>query len=133
MNPNLVKVETDAPTAVMHRNAAAGFTKLREIVRASTGIDFLARCGDVFRPASFVSGKDGVANRSWHKTGRAFDYDQSHKSLIIVSEIIAGKQYFRTYLLCSDQTGKQGFKRHLRDYRGGSSNAWVFDFTAAAK
>jgi hypothetical protein len=129
----LVPVETDAPQSKMHRSAAAAFKRLRAIVRTGSGVDFLARCGDIFRNANFVSGKDGVANRSWHKTGRAFDYDQSNKALIIVSEPISGKQYFRTYLLCSDQTGRLGIKRPLRDMRGGVANAYVFDFTAAAQ
>jgi hypothetical protein len=133
MSSALVKVETDAPQAWMHRSAAAAFNQLRSVVRQESGVDFLARCGDIFRDAGFVSGKDGVANRSWHKTGRAFDYDQSSKALIIVSEVAAGKQFFRTYLLCSDQTGRLGVKRHLRDVRGGSSDSYVFDFTAAAQ
>jgi len=129
---NLVPVNTKAPTALMQKEAAAGFNALREAVKAGSGVDFLAVCGDVLRPANYVSKKDGVANRSWHKTGRAFDYDQTSKALILVSEIFRDKQYFRTYLLCKDQTGKQGVKKLLRDIRGGSSNAYVFDFTAAA-
>lgn len=131
----LVQVKTSTPDprmALMHKNAAPRFNKLRETVRAGSGIDFLAKCGDVLRPANFVSSKDGVANRSWHKTGRAFDYDQTSKALVIVSEIIGGKQFFRTWLICADQTGKQGVKKHLRDYRGGSTNSFVFDFSSAA-
>src|SRR5687768_5288191 len=110
----LVKINTKAPDARMHPDAAARFNKLREAVLKGSGIDFLARCGDVLRPANFKSTKDGVADRSWHKTGRAFDYDQTSKALIIVSEPRGGKQYFRTYLRCTDQTSKLGVRKTLR-------------------
>ncbi|MEK7854574.1 MAG: hypothetical protein AAB288_00665, partial [Acidobacteriota bacterium] len=133
MSKVLVKVNTSAGDARMHRNAAPRFNQLRRTVFEHTGVDFLAVCGDVLRPTGFISNKDGVANRSWHKTGRAFDYDQTSKALVIVSEISSGKQFFRTWLLCSDQSGKFGVKRNLRDYRGGSTNSYVFDFTAAAE
>lgn len=113
-------------------DAAKAFESLRQVVKDGSGVDFLAICGDVSRPAGFTSTKDGVANRSWHKTGRAFDYDQNNKALVIVSEPNAGKQYFRTYLICADQSGKQGTKRTLKDYRGFTVNKYVFDFTEAA-
>jgi hypothetical protein len=129
----LVKISAAAPTPMLHRKAAEAFERLRRVVRDGAGFDFLAKLGDALRPANFVSDKDGVANRSWHKTGRAFDYDQTSSRLVLVSEPKGGKQYFRTYLVCTDQTGKLGVKRSLRDIRGGSVNAYVFDFTAAAE
>ncbi len=133
MSTVLVKVNTSAGDARMHRNAAPRFNRLRRTVLEHSGVDFLAVCGDVLRPAGYKSTKDGVADRSWHKTGRAFDYDQTSPALVIVSEPKAGKQYFRTYLRCADQSGKLGVKKTLRDYRGGSTNAYVFDLTAAAE
>lgn len=129
----LVKISAKAPTATMHADVALLFETLRERVRKGSGVDFLAVCGDVSRPAGFVSTKDGVANRSWHKTGRAFDYDQTSKSLVIVSEPKNGKQFFRTYLVCADQNGLQGIKLTLKDYRGHTKTAFVYDFTAAAE
>ena len=129
----LVNISAAAPSPKLHRTAAVAFEQLRKTTLEGSGIDFLARLGDALRPADFVSSKDGVANRSWHKTGRAFDYDQTCSRLIIVSEPRAGKQYFRTFLLCSDQTGRIGVKKTLRDYRGGSTSGYVFDFTAAAE
>lgn len=131
----LVSVKTSTPDprmALMHPNAASRFNKLRDAVRLGSGVDFLAKCGDVLRSAGFVSNKDGVANRSWHKTGRAFDYDQESKSLLIQSEIIGGKQYFRTFLLCADQSGKLGSLKTVRDMRRFAKTAYVFDFTDAA-
>ena len=133
MTIKLVKISASAPTPMMHPAAAAVFEKLRVIVREGSGIDFLAKCGDVLRPADFTSTKDGVATRSWHKTGRAFDYDQTNKSLVIVSEPKAGKQFFRTWLYCKPQDGSKGVKKTVRDYRGGSASGYLFDFTAAAE
>jgi len=134
MSDVLVNVPVKAPTPIMHFEAAAAFNKLRQIVKDGSGVDFLAVCGDIFRPASFKSSKDGVAMRSWHKTGRAFDYDQASPAFILTSEIKGGKQYFRTYLKCADQTGKQGIKGQTKDFfRKFTFLGYVFDFTAAAE
>lgn len=132
--PVLVKLQNvKAPDARMHKNAASAFGRLRADVLAGSGFDFLGTLGDVFRPENFKSSKDGVADRSWHKTGRAFDYDQTSKALVLVAETKGGKQYWRTWLRCAKQDGSQGEKRTLRDTRGGSSSGWHFDFTAAAE
>lgn len=134
MSDILVKVPVQAPTPLMHVEAAEAFNKLRQIVKDGSGVDFLAVCGDIFRPASFRSSKDGVAMRSWHKTGRAFDYDQASSAFILTSEVKGGKQYFRTYLKCADQTGKQGIKGQTKDFfRKFTFLGYVFDFTAAAE
>ena len=94
MMANMVKADTSAGDPRMHPKAAARFNKLRRTVSENSGVDFLAKCGDVLRPANYKSTKDGVADRSWHKTGRAFDYDQTSKALVIVSEPVGGKQFF---------------------------------------
>lgn len=129
----LVNVNTNAPMPLMHPNAADKFNQLRQIVFIGSGVDFLAVCGDVCRAANFVSQKDGVANRSWHKTGRAFDYDQNSKALVIVKELRNGKQYFRTYLKCAKQDGSLGTKLSVLDFRGFTVTAYLFDFTEAAE
>ncbi len=132
-NEILVRVDVQAPTPLMHRDAAKVFDTLRSEVIEKAGFDFLAKCGDIFRPAGFTSSKDGVANRSWHKTGRAFDYDQESKQLLIISEPAGGKQFFRTYLVCAKQDGSLGSQKTLRDVRGFVRAAYVFDFTQAAE
>lgn len=129
----LVRLDVKAPTPLMHRDAAVKFELLRGQVKAEAGFDFLAKCGDISRPANFTSSKDGVANRSWHKTGRAFDYDQESKNLVIVSEPHGGKQFFRTFLACAVQDGTLGVKKTLTDIRGFTRASFVFDFTAAAE
>lgn len=129
----LVPISTKAGDARMVPKAAAAFEALRKAVLNGSGVDFLSKCGDVLRPPGFRSNKDGVAMRSWHKTGRAFDYDQTSPALIIVEEPKSGKTYFHTYLRCADQSGRYGRHRLLRDYRGGSSSCYVYDFTLAAE
>lgn len=133
MSEVLVRLNVTAPTPKMHFRAAERYNQLRNTVAAGAGFDFLARCGDMLRAANFVSSKDGVANRSWHKTGRAFDYDQESNALVIVAETIGGKQFFRTYLKCARQDGTLGKKLSVRDMRGFTVNAYLFDFTAAAE
>lgn len=126
----LVEVNTKAPMPLMHPDAAERFNNLRQYVLDGSGVDFLAICGDVCRAANFVSNKDGVANRSWHKTGRAFDYDQNNKALVLVSEIINGKQYFITYL---KTVGNKGELLNLVDYKGNHVSGYFFNFTKAAE
>jgi hypothetical protein len=132
-NPVLVRLDVIAPTPLMHFKAAEKYSQLRNEVKLSAGFDFLGRCGDIYRQPNFVSSKDGVATRSWHKTGRAFDYDQSSPALVLVSEIIGGKQYFRTYLKCEKQDGTLGRRFAVKDVRGFAVNAYLFDFTEAAE
>jgi Putative peptidoglycan binding domain len=134
MSSILVPMNVKAPTPQLHFKVAELYNRLRGIVNAGAGFDFLAKCGEMLRPAKFVSKKDGVANRSWHKTGRAFDYDQECQKLLIVSEIGWNrKQFFRTFLICAKQDGSLGNKRTLRDMRGFTKTAFVFDFTEAAE
>jgi hypothetical protein len=130
---DLVKLEgVTAPQPWMRPHVAEAYKKLRNRIAVEAGFDFLARCGDVYRDPGFTSKKDGVANRSWHKTGRVFDYDQTSKALVIVSEPKAGKQYFRTYLKCTKQDGTQGTLLSKKDIRGYTVKAYMVDFTAIA-
>lgn len=129
----LKRVNTRAPTPLMVPAAAVRFNRLRRLVFEKSGIDFLSRCGDVSRIGSRHTRKNGVSLRSWHRTGRAFDYDQTNEALVIVPEVVENRQYFRTYLECVDQTGNLGEKVRLDDYRGWVVDAYVFDFTSAAE
>lgn len=130
----LVKlIGVSAPKPSMHFKAAEKYNQLRNEVLKKSGVDFLAKCGDILRAANFVSNKDGVATRSWHKTGRAFDYDQESRNLVIAPEIIGGKQFFRTYLKCAVQDGSLGKKLTVKTMNGSSVTAFLFDFTKAAE
>lgn len=124
---NLVKISTAAGMPYMHKDVAPRFEQLRKTVLDRTGIDFLAKCADVMRAADLHSKKSGVAERSWHKTGRAFDYDQTSNALVIVSEPIGGKQFFRTYLKTP-----LGVPTRVRDIRGFVASGLMVDFTQLA-
>jgi hypothetical protein len=126
----LVRVSAKAPSPLMNAKVAPHFEALRKEVYEASGVDFLAVCGDIHRPASLRSNKDGVAFKSNHKTGRAIDYDQNNRALVIVSEPIGGKQFFRTYLKCANYS--LGEIKYLEDYRGYNCNTAVIDFTALA-
>ena len=130
---SLVTISTKAPLALLVSTVAPNFEKLRLAVRERSGIDFLAKCGDVFRDAGFVSSKDGVANRSNHKTGRAFDYDQTSPHILIEKEVIGNKMFFRTFIKCSKQDGSLGTRRKINDLRGYSYNGYSVDFTKIAE
>lgn len=113
------------------------FIALRDLVHIKTGHDFLAVCGDMLRTADFVSTKKGVANRSWHKTGRAFDYNQDDKHYVIEPERIDGRIYFRTWLLCDEEKdlGGEDISGHLIWQKGTLAKPAAgryFDFTEAA-
>lgn len=129
---NLLPINTQAPDSRMHEDVAGNFNALRQSVLSLSGVDFLAKCGDVLRPAGFQSAKPGVANRSWHKTGRAFDYDQENAALMIQAETANGQQFFRTFLKCSPQDGSLGESRRVVDIRGYAQTAYFVDFTFAA-
>lgn len=129
---NLVEISTTAPQALMYKTVAPQFEALRRAIKSLSGIDFLAKCGDVFRSSGFTSKKDGVANRSNHKTGRAFDYDQGSKYIVIEKDPVGNKMYFRTYIICAKQDGSLGQKRTVKDYRGHSFSGFCIDFTELA-
>jgi hypothetical protein len=116
----------------MYKTVAPQFEALRKKVKELSGRDFLAICGDIFRSADFMSNKDGVANRSNHKTGRAFDYNQDSLHLIIEKDPLGSKMYFRTYINCEKQDGSQGQKRIVKDYRGHVYKGYCIDFTELA-
>jgi hypothetical protein len=125
----LEDVETATPYLIPH--VAEKFRKLRALVIEKAGFDFLANLADAMRPADFQSSKTGVANRSWHKTGRAIDVDQSSPHLVIVREDKGSKTYFRVYLRTTNS--HLGIFSSKQDVRGFTVKDNLFDFTAAAE
>jgi hypothetical protein len=128
----LTKISAKAPTPMMNAKIAPIFEELRKDVKEQSGVDFLSKCGDVFRPEGFATKKTGVAFYSNHKTGRAFDYDQTSNAIVLVNEPSGGKMYWRTYLKCVPQDGSKGVKKTLKDKRGSTYTGYVVDFTALA-
>src|SRR6476660_6848977 len=77
---------------------ADSFHALRQRVKADVGFDFLSMCADMMRSKTFKSNKPGVAKRSRHQCGDAFDYNIESPITVVVREDIGGHAYFRTYL-----------------------------------
>ena len=133
-SPRVERVPTIAPMPFLRKGKPAeGFKKLKELCIQGAGFDFLAVCGDVMRERSFQSSKPGVASKSRHKCGQAFDYNQADKHLVIVSEPRDGRQYFRTWLKCERQDGSLGQTVKLKDFRGFIFTGKAWDFTKAAE
>lgn len=129
-----VYMAVQAPIPYLRAGAPAdGFRKLRRAVQEGAGFDFLAKVADMMRAKDFRSSKVGVADRSRHKCGDAFDYDQTSTSIVVVSEPQGIQQFFRTWLRCAKQDGSLGIKVTLRDIRGHTVTGWYFDFTACAE
>jgi hypothetical protein len=116
----------------------AMFKALRDKVIREAGFDFLSIFGDMMRARDFETTKKGVASRSRHKCGDAFDYNQGDKRLVIVKEPRNGRMYWRTYLLCAKQDGSQGeplriAKEAILPPAPGSKPQFFYDFTSAAE
>lgn len=131
---DLCYLEVDAPSPYLRCGTPAEhFQALRQVVIDGAGFDFLAKCGDMMRPKNARSLKTGVAFRSRHKSGKAFDYNQEDHRVLLVREYKAGYIYWRTYLRCEKQDGSLGVKADLYTDNAGLVSAYVFDFTAAAE
>lgn len=124
----------DAPLPYLRCGTPARqFQALRRQVIARAGFDFLSKCGDLMRPRNAKSLKEGVAFKSRHKSGEAFDYNQEDNRVLLVRERYADQIFWRTYLLCAKQDGTSGVKAELHTDNVGFVSAYVFDFTTAAE
>jgi hypothetical protein len=111
-----------------------GFKQLRAAVIAGAGFDFLETVGDMMRPQNLTSSKPGVAARSRHKLGDAFDYNQADPRYVIVPEIIESQQYWATWLRCTDQKSPSPAAERVRLVSDvmGRVEGFYFNFTACA-
>ncbi|MBA3945898.1 MAG: SH3 domain-containing protein [Herpetosiphonaceae bacterium] len=74
---NLVRLtDVDAPHAFLASGAVGPFNRARTRILQASGVDYLGQLDDAFRSIGFVTHKAGVADRSWHKAGRAIDVAQ---------------------------------------------------------
>jgi Putative peptidoglycan binding domain len=117
---------------------ATMFTVLRNKVIREAGFDFLSIFGDMMRARNFKTNKPGAANKSRHKCGDAFDYNQGDKRLALVKEPRNDRMYWRTYLLCPKQDGSQGESLEISKERvlppaPGSKHKFFYDFTTVAE
>lgn len=113
---------------------ADSFRALRAKVIVEAGFDFLDEFGDMMRAKNFKppKGKLGVATKSRHQCGDAFDYNQSDPNLAVVREDVGGQTFFRTYLKCAAQDGSQGIQKTVTTFNGKRVKGFLYDFTEAA-
>lgn len=108
----------------LHPAAATSFDHVRMAVRSATGADALATLGDALRFPSFTTDKPGVAERSWHKAGRAIDLDQR-----LPWRVVPDGAFFRLWLDGVDITAiliDHGWSRIAA--QGSISEWWHFEY-----
>lgn len=139
-SPNTVLIENIKVGMPFLRKGAPAtmFTVLRKKVIREVGFDFLSVFGDMMRPKGFHTTKPGAAEKSRHKCGDAWDYNQGAKQLALVKEPRNDRMYWRTYLLCPKQDGSQGEPLKITKERivppgPGSKSQFFYDFTSAAE
>lgn len=131
---DLCDLDVEAPMPLLRCGSPAkSFLALRELVIEAAGFDFLSKCGDLMRPKNARSDKSGVAFRSRHKAGEAFDYNQEDPRILLVREQNQGQTFWRTYLRCEGQDRSRCLKVKLATDNAGLVSAQVFDFTTAAE
>ena len=139
-SPNTVFIENiTAPMPFLRKGVPAEmFAALRRKVIREAGFDFLSAFGDMMRGRGFTTTKQGASNRSRHKCGDAFDYNQADRRFVLVKEPRGGRMYWRTYLLCAKQDGSQGESLRIQNEQllapvQGSAPRYYYDFTSAAE
>ena len=118
----LAVILPDTPDALLSQRVADSFLKLRQAVRASTGLDFL---GSQLSLWWAIQGTNrhlpdpGQSLRNWHYAGRAFDFernlvysssDQPSPVEIVREDNADGQTYWRVYIRVAEslQTGALG-------------------------
>jgi len=105
---------TDVDVSNPRLNSAlvAPFNEFRQAIKEKSGYDFLSSLSDMWRNPGFIN--DTSDYLSWHKAGRAmdllWDYRASDSTplLEITPQVLGGQTYWRLYLRCRDQSGRQG-------------------------
>lgn len=77
-----------------------------------TGVDIGTGFGDTVRNLKSTTTKDGADNFSWHKTGRAVDFNQGLK-WVIVEDPTGKDMYFRLYLAASNKDVVTKYKKNI--------------------
>jgi hypothetical protein len=134
-SPNVEFMDVKAGKPFLRKGVPADtFRALRRKVIEEAGLDFLDEFGDMMRSKNFKppAGKLGVAKKSRHQCGDAFDYNQGDPNKLVVREDIGGQTYFRTYLICATQDGSMGTLKSVTTINGKKVKSYLYDFTKAA-
>ena len=81
-------------------------------VLALTGIDIGVGFGDTTRNLAAGTNKDGADNFSWHKSGRAVDFNQGLR-WVIAEDPSGDEMYFRLYLQANESGATSEYARTL--------------------
>lgn len=81
-------------------------------VLALTGIDIGVGFGDTTRNLAAGTNKDGADNFSWHKSGRAVDFNQGLR-WVIAPDPSGDEMYFRLYLRANESGATSEYARTL--------------------
>lgn len=81
-------------------------------VLALTGIDIGVGFGDTTRNLAAGTSKDGADNFSWHKSGRAVDFNQGLR-WVIAEDPSGDEMYFRLYLQANESGATSEYARTL--------------------
>lgn len=129
-SPHTTLIDVDAPLPYLRTGKPTDmFNALRAKIIRAAGFDFLSVFGDMMRHRDFHTNEAGVSDKSRHKCGDAFDYNQGDPRLEVIEDPRGGVTYFRTFLKCVRQDGTQG---ELMTVNGGSPKFYC-DFTSIAE
>lgn len=132
-SPKTEFMDVKAPMPFLRTGVPADqFRALRQKVKADVGFDFMDTCSDMMRSKTFKSSKPGVAKKSRHQCGDAFDYNIPSPATVVVRDDSGGHTFFRTFLKCAAQDGSQGVKKTVTTFQGRKVTAFLYDFTEAA-
>jgi TolB protein len=104
--------DVEVGNAKLSSEVVSPFSQLRQAILERSGYDFMASLSDMWRPPEFAN--DSSDYLSWHKAGRAIDFLWEYRSrggmplLEVVPQVSGGEVYWRLYLRCREQDGRQG-------------------------
>ncbi|GAC1536977.1 MAG: hypothetical protein NVS4B8_00350 [Herpetosiphon sp.] len=99
----------------------------------ASGVDYLSQLDDAFRSVGFTTNKPGVANRSWHKAGRAIDLSQwfvvqGQQGIVFLPDP-NNAGLWRALLRCARQDGTLGRWYDAQRTTGYGPAAYYIDVT----
>ena len=104
--------DVEVGNAKLNSAVVPAFKGLRQLVQEKTGHDSLEVLSDMWRGPEFANETSDYL--SWHKAGRAIDLLWDYRTpggvplLEMVPQVLGGETYWRLYLRCREQDGRQG-------------------------
>jgi len=104
--------DVEVGNAKLNSAVAPAFEGLRQAIGKKSGHDFLGTLSDMWRGPEFANETSDYL--SWHKGGCAIDLLWDYGTpggaslLEMVPQVLGGETYWRLYLHCREQDGRQG-------------------------